>query len=537
MTPSCGEIWRALTCVFVHANLLHLLCNATGLAVFGNLAEATIGRAYVPLVFLVTALSGSVFSLFLSASPSVGASGGILGLAAFVFVNAGHSPILNSLGVWKMFATMLALTALGGIVAYDLFDSAAHLGGLLAGLGLGWAIRRPELVRRGRLRFACAVAWLLLVLGALGAIGLTIRPGPITRPQPTSTKLTPPPEAKTLNKLLSLALEPVTSSELPLVAQSLAEQDSAVAYVTAYGLSRLGQTAVPELTRSLSNAVPQARVWAACSLGMIGSDASDSAAALAMLLEDPDPHVRMAAGYALGRMKANPPGAAQAMVRGLALGASPVWKFWVSTEHEEEPGARVCILRGEQRWMPLALAGGSGTVEGIVTDPANQPSWSGFFVNVRPAAERYAWEILPQATDLEPLLNALADPINGEQAAIALSRGGRFAVKGLVAALHNPEASVRERAAVALGWIGAEALEAVPELVAMLQDEPLAENGHCRPCAAAVYALAHMGDGGFAALKALGENDPGNAGRYARVHLRLSGRDKIAAGDQGRSGQ
>ena len=183
-----GEWWRLLTCVFLHAGLMHLCFNAIGLAVFGHMVEVCIGRFFLPLVFLLTALCGSVFSLFLNPQPSVGASGGVLGLAGFLFVIARRPKGVTLPGIPRLAATVACFAAVTGIIGFDLFDSAAHLGGLLAGLALGWAVKAPQkLSARPLFRSAGLASCLILSAGALLAIFLMTRPAPKVAPAPSPT--------------------------------------------------------------------------------------------------------------------------------------------------------------------------------------------------------------------------------------------------------------------------------------------------------------------------------------------------------------
>lgn len=122
-------------------------------------------------------LAGSVFSLYLSSDPSVGASGGILGLAGFLFMACRRPGALPLADVPMAVATTACLTAFIGIVAYDLFDNAAHLGGLLAGLGLGWIIKNPKKLTDSRAFRLCGItSCLVLCAGAVMAMYLMTIP-------------------------------------------------------------------------------------------------------------------------------------------------------------------------------------------------------------------------------------------------------------------------------------------------------------------------------------------------------------------------
>src|SRR5207253_69912 len=82
-----GEVWRLVTCIFVHVGGVHLMVNVIGLWFLGRLAEDLLGGWRTACVFALAGIGGSVASFL--ASPvgvSAGASGAIFGLLGAVFV-------------------------------------------------------------------------------------------------------------------------------------------------------------------------------------------------------------------------------------------------------------------------------------------------------------------------------------------------------------------------------------------------------------------------------------------------------------------
>lgn len=134
-----GELWRLLTGTLVHGGVLHLAFNFMALTALGRVLEAFAHRAYVPLVFLLAALGGSAASVALmpGGPPSVGASGGILGLFGFLGVMAIRRRALMPPGFGRALLTDVAVIALMGIVGYGFIDNAAHAGGLATGALVG----------------------------------------------------------------------------------------------------------------------------------------------------------------------------------------------------------------------------------------------------------------------------------------------------------------------------------------------------------------------------------------------------------------
>ncbi len=174
-----GEIWRLLTGTLLHANMLHFLFNAMALLGLGKLVEVLTHRAYTTTVFVLTALVGSICSLlWLPAKPSVGASGGILGLLGFLIVFGYTRRYLLPPGFLRGLLRSVAYIVAIGLLAYNVIDNAAHLGGLLSGLVLGMALIRkqsrsiPLRVSRltGFLGILAGIALLLVTLVCLKAM-------------------------------------------------------------------------------------------------------------------------------------------------------------------------------------------------------------------------------------------------------------------------------------------------------------------------------------------------------------------------------
>jgi membrane associated rhomboid family serine protease len=143
-----GEWWRLLTPVLVHGGLMHLLFNMYFLYLVGPLIEQLYGTSRFLLLYGLTAAAGSAASFaFGGPAPSVGASGAIFGLCGvLVAVSAIHRPVLDRRGraIMSQIGALVVLNlAIGfgfGALLGANIDNAAHVGGLLAGLWLGFAL-------------------------------------------------------------------------------------------------------------------------------------------------------------------------------------------------------------------------------------------------------------------------------------------------------------------------------------------------------------------------------------------------------------
>jgi membrane associated rhomboid family serine protease len=137
-----GQYWRLVTATFLHANLVHLLLNALGLAIFGNLVESVFGSARMLAVYLVTGFVASAVS-FAFGSPgtiAVGASGAIFGLlGTWLAYNLRRRQL--SLARSNVQGALL-LIGLNLAIGFSVpgIDNLAHVGGLVAGVLGGLAV-------------------------------------------------------------------------------------------------------------------------------------------------------------------------------------------------------------------------------------------------------------------------------------------------------------------------------------------------------------------------------------------------------------
>jgi membrane associated rhomboid family serine protease len=133
-----GQAWRLLTCATLHVNVMHIWMNGQALLGLGKTVEALTNRAYLAIVFLPSALCGSVFSLLLMPhTTSVGASGGIMGLVGFLAVLGYRRKENLPSGFFKSILISICFMGVIGLVGFAVIDNAAHLGGLLGGIICG----------------------------------------------------------------------------------------------------------------------------------------------------------------------------------------------------------------------------------------------------------------------------------------------------------------------------------------------------------------------------------------------------------------
>lgn len=175
-----GEWWRLLTAPMLHGHLLHFWMNYAALESLGRTTETRGVGAWVPIVFVLSALAGGLASLALPPDvASVGASGGLMGMFGFLAVMAYRRKRHLPQGFLRALLMNIAFIGVMGAVAYRFIDNAAHAGGLAAGVLAGLAAvpddgrvpawtAGPRLARAGR-----AATWLVW-LSAAAAILLTL---------------------------------------------------------------------------------------------------------------------------------------------------------------------------------------------------------------------------------------------------------------------------------------------------------------------------------------------------------------------------
>jgi len=132
------EYWRILTGAAVHGGWLHVLMNGYALLMFGRLTEMLSNRAHLAIVFLLSCVVGGLFSLyFLPEIPSVGASGGIVGLLGYITVYAFRRRRFISPQFRRSLLINIGFLFVFGLVLYNVVDNFGHLGGLLTGAVYG----------------------------------------------------------------------------------------------------------------------------------------------------------------------------------------------------------------------------------------------------------------------------------------------------------------------------------------------------------------------------------------------------------------
>ena len=193
-----GEYWRLFTAMFLHVGLTHLAINSVGLLILGVQVERLFGHYRFAAIYLLAGLAGSVASFaFNSIGIAAGASGAIFGvLGALVAFFVVRRDTMGEMGRQTLTGLMvlLAINLFYGFASPGI-DNFAHVGGFVAGFGLGIAFApqyRPVSNIFGmveRIRDANSLSrrwWVLPLAAALLVLGTALavvsaRDNPITR--------------------------------------------------------------------------------------------------------------------------------------------------------------------------------------------------------------------------------------------------------------------------------------------------------------------------------------------------------------------
>lgn len=148
---AAGQWWRLITACFLHIGILHLAMNMYAFLLIGAQLERRLGKRRFLTAYLLTGIVASLTSIWWhERTISAGASGAIFGMYG-VFLALLTTDLVEKSNRKQLLASILffiVYNLLGGLQAG--IDNAAHLGGLLAGVAIGYsfvpALRRvlPE---------------------------------------------------------------------------------------------------------------------------------------------------------------------------------------------------------------------------------------------------------------------------------------------------------------------------------------------------------------------------------------------------------
>lgn len=132
--------WRLATAPFLHGHPLHILFNGMALLYLSRRMEVLVRWPHAALVFVLAAWVGGECSAMWVAQPSLGASGGLMGMLGFLMVfESMHRRLVPESSRRRLLAGLLMTVAIG-VIGFKFIDNAAHGGGLVAGMVYAFAM-------------------------------------------------------------------------------------------------------------------------------------------------------------------------------------------------------------------------------------------------------------------------------------------------------------------------------------------------------------------------------------------------------------
>ena len=136
-----GEYYRLITSAFLHIGVIHLLLNMYSLYVVGTQIEYFYGKIKYVLIYLFSAIMGSLFTLVLSSSNTLaaGASGAIFGLlGALLYFGYHYRGYIGNVIIKQVIPIVLLNLYIGYVTPG--IGNAAHIGGLIGGYIIAMAV-------------------------------------------------------------------------------------------------------------------------------------------------------------------------------------------------------------------------------------------------------------------------------------------------------------------------------------------------------------------------------------------------------------
>jgi membrane associated rhomboid family serine protease len=159
-----GEWYRLVTSVFTHEAIWHIGFNMLSLWWLGGPLEAALGRTRYLTLYLVSGLAGSTLA-YLATSPTtatLGASGAVFGLFGATAVlmrrmNYDMRPILALLAINLLFTFNPGFN-----ISWQ-----AHIGGLVAGVVIGYGMVHAPRERRALIQYGTCALVLAVIVGLI----------------------------------------------------------------------------------------------------------------------------------------------------------------------------------------------------------------------------------------------------------------------------------------------------------------------------------------------------------------------------------
>jgi GlpG protein len=138
-----GQIWRLITPIFMHGDILHIFFNLMWLRMLGTVIEYRQGWKWLLVIVLATASISNIAQYYVSGPLFLGISGVVFGLLGYVWIKGKFDPFSGMFlppGVVFMMLLWLGL-GVSGVLEKGLgvgIANTAHIGGLVVGCIMGY---------------------------------------------------------------------------------------------------------------------------------------------------------------------------------------------------------------------------------------------------------------------------------------------------------------------------------------------------------------------------------------------------------------
>ena len=136
-----GDYYRLITSAFLHIGITHLVINMYSLYILGPNIEYFYGKAKYILIYLYSALIGSLFTVVLSSESTLaaGASGAIFGLLGAMLYFGYHFRGYIGNTIISRIIPIVLINLFFGFITPGI-GNAAHIGGLIGGYIISMAV-------------------------------------------------------------------------------------------------------------------------------------------------------------------------------------------------------------------------------------------------------------------------------------------------------------------------------------------------------------------------------------------------------------
>ncbi len=154
------EYYRLITGTFLHANIFHLMFNCYALYIIGTQIENFMGKWKYLAIYFISAFTGSLLSIILNNTASVGASGAIFGLMGSLLYFGYHYRVYLGSVLKSQIIPLIIINLFIGFASGGSIDNFAHIGGLIGGCLATVAVG----VKYKSTKFEMINGWIVLLL-------------------------------------------------------------------------------------------------------------------------------------------------------------------------------------------------------------------------------------------------------------------------------------------------------------------------------------------------------------------------------------